>query len=200
MPDPLIKLPPSGGLHTRDDLTLVGRVHLAMRRSSRAFYRQMRHPRSRARGGWRKWFAEKIRNRALWRPERHAVAAGLAGGLFMAMMPVPLQSLLAAGVGVSRGWNLPATVSATWLSNPFTYVPMLMGARYAYANGIPLQDKYPEPRLEPRDDPLVEGGTIRALQRLNVGQSLVRLDATPPQCVDIVGHDSAHSGNRKMSA
>lgn len=131
MPDPLIKLPPSGGLHTRDDLTLVGRVHLAMRRSSRAFYRQMRHPRSRARGGWRKWFAEKIRNRALWRPERHAVAAGLAGGLFMAMMPVPLQSLLAAGVGVSRGWNLPATVSATWLSNPFTYVPMLMGARYA---------------------------------------------------------------------
>ena len=59
------------------------------------------------------------------------MAAGLAGGLFVAMVPVPLQSLLAAGVGVSRGWNLPATVSATWLSNPFTYVPMLIGARYA---------------------------------------------------------------------
>ena len=58
------------------------------------------------------------------------MAAGLAGGLFFAMLPVPLQSFIAAGVGMARGWNLPAAVSATWLSNPFTYIPMLLGARW----------------------------------------------------------------------
>jgi hypothetical protein len=95
MSAPEAKLPSSGGLHTREDLTLVGRVHLWLRRASRNFYRQIRHPRSRRRGGWRKWFADRIHNRALWRPERNAVAAGVGGGLFLAMVPVPLQSLLA---------------------------------------------------------------------------------------------------------
>lgn len=130
MSAPEAKLPSSGGLHTREDLTLVGRVHLWLRRASRNFYRQIRHPRSRRRGGWRKWFADRIHNRALWRPERNAVAAGVGGGLFLAMVPVPLQSLLAAGVGMARGWNLPATIAATWVSNPFTYPLMLLGARY----------------------------------------------------------------------
>lgn len=57
------------------------------------------------------------------------MAAGLSGGLFFAMLPIPLQSFAAAGVGIARGWNLPAAIAATWLSNPFTYVPMLLAAK-----------------------------------------------------------------------
>lgn len=38
---------------------------------------------------------------------------------------------MATAVGMARGWNLPAAISATWLSNPFTYLPMLLGAKYS---------------------------------------------------------------------
>jgi uncharacterized protein (DUF2062 family) len=72
-----------------------------------------------------------VRNRSLWRPTRNAVAAGLAGGLFFSMLPIPLQGLIVAAIGMARGWNLPAAISATWLSNPFTYLPMLVGAKYS---------------------------------------------------------------------
>ena len=106
-------------------------MRLALRRQNRALYRAIRHPRNRRRGRFRAWLADKIRNRNLWRPTRNAVAAGLAGGLFFSMLPIPLQSFIAVAVGMARGWNLPAAVLATWLSNPFTYLPMLVGAKYS---------------------------------------------------------------------
>ena len=119
----------SHGLHTVADLNWLGKLRLNLRRQSRAFYKSIRHPRNRHRGRLRSWMREHIRNRCLWVPERQALASGLAGGLFFAMLPIPLQSLVAAGVGISRGWYLPAAISATWLSNPFTYIPMIWGAK-----------------------------------------------------------------------
>lgn len=121
--------PQHRGLNTIEDLNWLGRIRLALRRQSRAFYRSIRHPRNRHRGAVRKWLALKIKNRALWRPTRQSVAAGLGGGIFFAMLPIPLQSFVAAGVGMSRGWNLPAAIAATWISNPLTYVPMILAAR-----------------------------------------------------------------------
>ncbi len=117
------------GLHTKHHLNLIGRIRLASRRQNRALYRTIRHPRNRKRGGIRAWLADKVGNRGLWHADRKAVAAGLSGGLFFAMLPIPLQSFVAAGVGIARGWNLPATIAATWLSNPVTYVPMLLAAK-----------------------------------------------------------------------
>lgn len=119
------------GLNTRHDLNWLGKVRLAIRRQSRSFYKSIRHPRNRHRGRVRRWLALKIRNRSLWHPSRQAVASGLAGGLFFAMLPIPLQSIAATAVGMARGWNLPAAISATWLSNPLTYLPMLIGAKYS---------------------------------------------------------------------
>lgn len=119
------------GLHTPHELTRLGRIRLAIRRQSRSFYKSIRHPKNRKRGKVRAWLADKIRNRSLWHPTRKGVAAGLAGGLFFSMLPIPLQSVAATAVGMARGWNLPAAISATWLSNPFTYVPMLIGAKYS---------------------------------------------------------------------
>lgn len=86
----------------------------------------------------RAWMRQHIRNRGLWHPRRESVAAGLAGGLFLAMLPIPLQSFVAAGVGISRGWNLPAAISATWLSNPFTYAPMIIGAKWTISGAYGL--------------------------------------------------------------
>jgi uncharacterized protein len=121
--------PEHHGLHTKHDLTWIGRIRLSLRRQSRALYRSIRHPKNRRRGRLRAWLADKIRNRGLWRAERTAVAAGLSGGLFFSMLPIPLQSFVAAGVGIARGWNLPSAIAATWLSNPFTYLPMLLAAK-----------------------------------------------------------------------
>jgi uncharacterized protein len=121
--------PEHHGLHTRHDLTWIGRLRLSLRRQSRALYRSIRHPKNRCRGRLRAWLADKIRNRGLWRAERAAVAAGLSGGLFFSMLPIPLQSFVAAGVGIARGWNLPSAIAATWLSNPLTYLPMLLAAK-----------------------------------------------------------------------
>lgn len=107
----------------------IARLRLSLRRQSRKLYRHLRHPRQRAKGRLREWLGSRIHNRDLWHLRRHPVANGMAGGLFIAMLPIPLQSLFAAAVGIARGWNLPATVVATWVSNPFTYVPMFMGAK-----------------------------------------------------------------------
>lgn len=109
----------------------IARLRLSLRRQSRKLYRSLRHPRQRAKGRIREWLGARIHNRDLWHLRRHPVANGLAGGLFIAMLPIPLQSLFAAAVGIARGWNLPAAVVATWVSNPFTYLPMFLGAKYS---------------------------------------------------------------------
>jgi uncharacterized protein len=129
---------PPSGLKTPEKLSWFGRIRLMIRRQSRAFYRSVRHPKNRRRGALRGWLAERIKNRELWRPSRDSVAAGLGGGVFFAMLPIPLQSFVAAGVGMARGWNLPAAISSTWLSNPVTYVPMIIAARSTIAGCLSL--------------------------------------------------------------
>ncbi len=101
----------------------------ALRRQSRSLYRSLRHPRQRRKGALREWLGARIHQRDLWRFRRHPVACGLAGGLFISMLPLPMQSLCAATVGIARGWNLPSAIVATWISNPLTYVPMFIAAK-----------------------------------------------------------------------
>ena len=91
----------------------IARLRLSLRRQNRKLYRTLRHPRQRAKGRLREWLGSRIHNRDLWHLRRGPVANGLAGGLFIAMLPIPLQSLFGAAVGIWRGWNLPATVIAT---------------------------------------------------------------------------------------
>ncbi len=123
--------PHSHGLHTLHELNWLGRLRLKIRRQSRALYRHIRHPKRRHRNRFSRWLAERIRNRNLWHANRRAVAAGLGWGLFIGMLPIPLQTVVAAGFGMAFGWNLPSAVAATLLSNPFTYIPMLVGAKYS---------------------------------------------------------------------
>ncbi len=100
-----------------------------LRRQSRKLYRSIRHPRERRKGALRDWLGARIHNRDLWRFRRRPVANGLGWGLFFSMLPLPMQSLFAAAMAIARGWNVPAAVVATWVSNPFTYVPMFLAAK-----------------------------------------------------------------------
>ena len=74
------------------------------------------------------WFALLGKSRLLqpdlWYFNRYNVARGLAAGLFVAMVPVPGQMLLAACVAFLWRANLPISIAAVWITNPFTMVPI----------------------------------------------------------------------------
>lgn len=70
----------------------------------------------------------------LWHLNRHSVARAMAIGLFTALIPIPLQMLLAAFLAISVRGNLPIAVSLVWLTNPITmpavfYCTYVTGAR-----------------------------------------------------------------------
>ncbi|NNL57112.1 MAG: DUF2062 domain-containing protein [Pseudomonadales bacterium] len=60
----------------------------------------------------------------LWCWQRHAVARAVLVGLFVAMLPLPMQMLLAAVGAVAWRCNLPLAVALVWLSNPLTIIPI----------------------------------------------------------------------------
>jgi len=60
----------------------------------------------------------------LWHLTRHSVARAMAGGLFAALLPIPMQMLLAAFIAVMIRANLPISVSLVWLTNPITMPPV----------------------------------------------------------------------------
>jgi len=60
----------------------------------------------------------------LWVAHRRRVAWGVAVGLAVGVIPLPVQMLLAALAAVLLRCNVAAAVAATWLTNPFTLVPI----------------------------------------------------------------------------
>ena len=55
---------------------------------------------------------------------RHSVSRAMAIGLFWAMIPMPLQMLVAALCAVPARANLPIAVGLVWLTNPLTMPPV----------------------------------------------------------------------------
>lgn len=46
-------------------------------------------------------------------------------GIFCALVPLPIQMLLSAGLSILFRVNLPLAVSLTWVTNPFTMAPII---------------------------------------------------------------------------
>ncbi len=76
----------------------------------------------------------------LWALNRRAVARGVACGLLVGVIPLPTQMVLAAALAGGVHGNVPAAVAATWLTNPFTAVPIWWLALElgSLATGVPL--------------------------------------------------------------
>lgn len=97
-----------------------------------ALGRYLRHlPRPKHfRGTWlHRCCGDRLLAAELWTPTRQRFAAGLAVGAFFAMIPVPFQMLAAALIAYITRVNIPIAVTATWISNPFTY-PFVIFAQY----------------------------------------------------------------------
>jgi uncharacterized protein (DUF2062 family) len=92
-------------------------------RMVRRAFRALRHRRLRDRPWWRK-ISKPLMQRSLWIPCRDSVASGLAIGLFFSMVPAIPQSIVAAILAMRVKGNVPFAMAASFVSNPFTNVPI----------------------------------------------------------------------------
>jgi uncharacterized protein (DUF2062 family) len=75
-------------------------------------------------------------------PTRRSVGGGLWIGLFLGLLPIPAQTVLAILGAVWLRVNVPIAAVAVWISNPITFVPIFY---LAYKIGAVLLEIPPEP-------------------------------------------------------
>ena len=104
--------------------TRADKMRKTIKKSSRKIYRWIRHPRHRKRSKFRNWLAERVFDRRMWtHPSAHTFAGGLAVGLSIGMVIVPMQMFIAAFVCCWFRFHVPVAVAAVWISNPLTWAP-----------------------------------------------------------------------------
>ncbi|MBN9413544.1 MAG: DUF2062 domain-containing protein [Candidatus Paracaedimonas acanthamoebae] len=72
---------------------------------------------------------------------RHTVAGGVAIGLFINFLPLPLQAIWASLLCLYFKTNLPIAVALTWINNPFTFIPINY---FLYQVGLFILDEKPQ--------------------------------------------------------
>ncbi|MBR7800538.1 DUF2062 domain-containing protein [Undibacterium fentianense] len=73
-------------------------------------------------------FTGRLNMPEIWLVQRQRLALGLALGVFCGMIPGPLQMISAIGLTLILKVNLPMALIGTFLTNPFTIVPIYMAA------------------------------------------------------------------------
>lgn len=94
-----------------------------------------------------RWVAKlgpRIREPNLWHFNRRSVSAGMFAGVFSAFMPPGLQLLVAIPLSVVLRGNLAVAFGSTWITNPFTYVPVYFAC---YKLGLWLTGENPDINL-----------------------------------------------------
>ncbi len=95
---------------------------------------------------------------ALWQLSRNSFATGVAIGLFCALLPMPLETLIAILMAVVFRGNLLIAAALVWVSNPLTWsfifgTAYVLGAKvcsgfdfyqYDFFNAFPLAKWYIE--------------------------------------------------------
>lgn len=71
------------------------------------------------------FFGKLLHDPNLWHINRHSLSGGMAVGIFCALVPLPIQMLLSAGLAILFRVNLPLAISLTWVTNPFTMAPIV---------------------------------------------------------------------------
>ena len=78
--------------------------------------------------GIRHWLRTTIAQPMVWHLNRRSVSGGVAVGLFVSWVPVPLQMLLAAILAAVLRVHVPVSVVMVWFTNPLTFAPLLYAA------------------------------------------------------------------------
>lgn len=73
-------------------------------------------------------FAKWLSHPNLWHFNRRSVSGGVAVGLFIAFLPIPLQMVLSAIAAVAFRVNVALAVAMALVSNPLTMVPIFWTA------------------------------------------------------------------------
>jgi hypothetical protein len=94
-------------------------------------------PRQRhVRGTWlHRLLGDRLFAPGLWRPSGNRVAAGVATGLFWAMMPIPFQMVPAGITAYLLRFNVPAAITCVWITNPITW-PFILYWQYRFGAWI----------------------------------------------------------------
>ncbi|MDB3935442.1 DUF2062 domain-containing protein [Granulosicoccus sp.] len=79
-------------------------------------------------GGLRCWIRDTFAQPMVWHLNRRSVSGGVAIGLFVSWIPVPLQMLLAAVLAAVMRVHVPVSVVMVWFTNPLTFAPLLYAA------------------------------------------------------------------------
>jgi uncharacterized protein (DUF2062 family) len=78
--------------------------------------------------GLRRWVRDTIAQPMVWHLNRRSVAGGVAVGLFISWMPLPMQMLVAAVLSAVLRVHVPVSVVMVWFTNPLTIAPLLYAA------------------------------------------------------------------------
>lgn len=86
-------------------------------------------------------FGDRLLDPKLWSLQRRTVARGLAAGIAICFVPLPIHIPVAIGVAILARINLPATILGICAVNPFTLVPVYFLAYRvgAFATGFEPQ-------------------------------------------------------------
>lgn len=95
------------------------------RRTILKTYRYLKHPRRLKKSRVLKWFSRHFLDKQVWRPTQHTLAGGLAVGMFITSIIFPGQIPVAVALAGLFRVNVPIAIVACWLSNPFTFAPMI---------------------------------------------------------------------------
>jgi uncharacterized protein len=81
----------------------------------------------------------------LWHMSRRGIATGIAVGTFIGVLIPIAQIPIASGISIALRANLPATVAATFISNPLTTPALFYGAYHlgAWVTGEKKRPKVP---------------------------------------------------------
>lgn len=93
----------------------------------RQFLRQLSRRAQTIRDKWYiRPFANSIFDSRLWSLQRRSVTMGFGIGIAICFIPLPLQVPIGLLVAMIARLNVPAVVSATFLVNPFTALPVYL--------------------------------------------------------------------------
>ena len=70
------------------------------------------------------WLTSRLKNARVWSIDRRSIAKGVLVGLLICYLPIPFQMLLAVLLAWGCRANASIAILMTWISNPFTFVPI----------------------------------------------------------------------------